>query len=309
MSTKYRGVTSTAWISYSNWQKNLVAKNRTQENGGAVPPARTRHQQRFLGISTRPGNGLTAELRQALDCRSEDTLDVPLLNRRLTAEEMWNPQMDWEQMLHGCLSNPSNRAAPVTRRDAAQVLFWVISHVAWLEAGLLQEPPISFLTRKQIGRALLRIDPELLSSRQRLQLDDGVRDGLRSLGGIPHVRSSHIHHLMDGPAARAWWRVEVAAQAVNGSADILMFADCYEVFQRPGLWAAWAETAMTRAGTLSVDACSAGFVEAIRRYREVNDTFPNKAQSQRLIRNMASRTTNVYPQMLSYLQLADVCAE
>ena len=309
MLKKYRGVRSTAWIGYSNWQKSLVAKNRTQENGGVVPPARTRRQQRFLSISARPGGGLTVELRQALNCRSGDTLDCPLLSRSLTAEEMWNPQMDWEQMLHGCLSDPSNSAAPVTRKDAAQVIFWVISHVVWLEAGLLQDPPIAFLTRNRPGRAPLRIDPELLSSRQRLQLDDGVRDGLRSLGGIPHVRSSHIHHLMDCPAARAWWRVEVTAQAVEGSGGILPFSHCYEVFQRPGLWAAWAETAMTRTGTLSVDACSAGFVEATRRYREVNGTFPNKAQSQRLIRNMASRTTNVYPQMLSYLQLADVCAE
>ena len=309
MLIEYRGARSTAWINYSNWQKSLVAKNRMQENGGVVPPVRTRRQQQFLSISARAGSGLTLELRQALDCRSEDALDCPLLSRSLTAEEMWNPQMDWEQMLHGCLSDPSNSAAPVTRKDAAQVLFWVICHVVWLEAGLLQDPPIAFFTRNQPGKAPLRIDPELLSSRQRLQLDDCVRDGLRSLGGIPHVRSSHIHHLMDCPAARAWWRVEVTAQAVEGSGGILPFADCYEVFQRPGLWAAWAETAMTRTGTLSVGACSAGFVEAIRRYREVNGTFPNKVQSQRLIRNMASRTTNVYPQMLSYLQLADVCAE
>ena len=309
MLAEYRGVRSTAWMSYSNWQKHLVAKNRTQENSGVVPPARSRRQQRILNIFSRSGGDLALELRQALDCQSDDTLDCPPLSRKLRAEEIRYPQMDWEQMLHECLSDPSNGGTPVTRKDAAQVLFWVISHVVWLEEGLLEDPPISFLTRHQIGRALLRIDPELLSSRQRLQLDDRVRDGLRSLGGIPHVRSSHIHHLMDSPAARAWWRVEVSAQAVNGSDGMLPFADCYEVFQRPGLWAAWAETAMTRTGTLSVDACSAGFVEAMRRYREVNDIFPNKTQSQRLIRNMASRTTNVYPQMLSHLQLADVCAE
>lgn len=308
MTAIYRGLPETAWTSYSDWQKSLVAKNRTIENGGIVPPTRTRRQQKLLGVVARSRHGLTSELRTALDSHSEQVLECPNLDRQLTADMIWNPQMEWELMLHSSLKNPSNGATPVTRSDAAQVLFWVICHLSWLEAGHMQDPPMPALTRSRFGSALLQIDPELLSKSQRIELDDAVRDVLRCLGGIPHVRSSHIHHLMDCPAARAWWRVEITYQSVIGSGGNLPWADCYEVFQQPGPWAAWAETAMTRTGTLSVDACSAGFVEASRRYRAAIGTFPKKAQSQELIRNMASRTSNVYPKMLPYLRLADLCA-
>ena len=308
MPESYRGLPATAWASYSDWQRNLVAKNRTNENDGIVPPTRTRRQQKLLGLVTRSRHSLTTELRTALDSHSDRTLECPDLSDELTADMIWSPQMEWELMLYSSMKNPSNGATPATRSDAAQVLFWVICNVSWLEAGHLQDPPLPALTKSRFGSALLRIDPAFLANSQRIQLDDAVRDILRCLGGIPHVRSSHIHHLMDCPAARAWWRVEISYQSVTGSEGNLPWEDCYEVFQQPGAWAAWAETAMTRTGTLSVDACSAGFVEASRRYRVANGSFPNKKESQGLIRRMASRTTNVYPKMLSYLQLADLCA-
>ena len=309
MSITYRGLSETAWNSYSNWQKSLVAKNRKNENGGVVPPARTRIQQEFLSIVAKSRRRLIAEMRKALDCSSELSLDCSILSSDLSTDMIWNPQMDWEQMVHSSLSNPPNGASPATRNDAAQVLFWVICHVAWLDAGHLQDPPIAALTKRRFGRALLRLDPESLSNTQRIQLDNVTRDVLRSLGGIPHVRSSHIHHLMDCPSARAWWRIEISHQAVTGSEGALFLSDCYEVFRQPSLWAAWAETAMTRTGTLSVDACSAAFVEAIRRYQAIHSSFPNKQQSQDLIKNMARRTTNVYPKMLPYQRLADLCAD
>ena len=309
MSITYRGLPETAWNSYSDWQKSLVAKNRKNENGGVVPPARTRIQQEFLSIVAKSRQRFIAEMRKALDCPSELSLDCPILNRDLSADMVWDPQVDWERMVHSSLNNPSSGASPATRNDAAQVLFWVICHLAWFETGHLQDPPMPALTKSRFGRALLRVDAESLSNRQRIQLDDAVRDVLRSLGGIPHVRSSHIHHLMDCPAARAWWRVEITNQAVAGSEGELSWTDCYEVFHQRGMWAAWAETAMTRTGTLSVDACSAGFVEASRRYRAIHNTFPNKQQSQDLIKNMARRSTNIYPKMLSYQRLADLCAD
>ena len=277
-----------AWERYTAWQQTLVAKNRRTDR--ADPAARARAQQRLLGAAEQSASALASALRAAAGCDPATVLRFPPLEVALTTDEMWHSQPAWEQMLHRSLA----RGPATTRRDASMVLFWVGCSICWFESGLLPDPPVHALVRRPHDLALLDADAASLDAESLLVLDSATRDVLRRVGGIPHVRSSYIHHLGDCPTARAWWRTEIAAQAAAASAGRLSVADCHETLNEAGCWAALIETAMTMAGTLCAGACAAGFVTAARTHRDAAGAWPSKSAAMELLANMSRRSAFAY---------------
>ena len=231
-------------------------------------------------------------------------LKIPPLQNSLTAVDLWEPQQNWEQMLHDSLSGTPN-VARATRSEAAQVLFWVACSVAWLESHGLEDPPSPMFTKQRFG-PILHIAPDKLSEEQRHLVDRATRDVLRGLGGIPHVRSGHNNHLLDCPTARAWWRVEIALQAQSSSDGALSFAECYEAFKPPGCWRAWTTTAMTLAGRLSAGQCAAGFATAIREHKRRHSSWPDGTRAREIASNIVRRSAGFYAGMLDHRALAQL---
>ena len=289
-----------AWERYTAWQQTLVAKNRRTDR--ANPADRARAQQRLLGSAEQSAQALASALRAATGCAATAPLRFPPLEVALTSDEMWHSQPAWEQMLHASLA----RAPATTRRDASMVLFWVGCSIAWLECGLLPDPPVHALVRRPYDLELLDADAASLDAESLLALDSATRDVLRRVGGIPHVRSSYIHHLGDCPTARAWWRTEIAAQAAAASGGRLSVAACHETLNEAGCWAALIETAMTMAGTLCAGACAAGFVAAARAHRADAGAWPSKTAAMGLLANMSRRSAFAYAGRLDPRALADM---
>ena len=311
MMDKCRGLPEGAWKSYSQWQQKLVAKNRRTDQ--TPPPVRAADQQQLMVAAADSASALTTMLREALGLSVGDMVGVPLLRSPLTAADLRASQQPavpaaaeatqrWEQMLHESLSSPDN-AAPATRSEAAQVLFWVACSVAWLESGGLEDPPAQMYTEQRFG-PIAHVDPNALDDKQRLLLDNASRDVLRGLGGIPHVRSGHNNHLLDCPTARAWWRVEIAQQAQSNSDGELSFTDCHEAFLQRGCWRAWTTTAMTMAGRLSAGQCAAGFASAMRAYETRHGAWPDGARAREIASNIVRRSARFYAGMLDHRTLA-----
>ena len=298
-----RGLPAEAWDSYSRWQWTLVAKKRGKD---PIPaPERASAQQRLLAAAAESSAALAATMREAFG--GGRLTDVPALREPLTSVEVRHPERGWEQMLHDSLAAPPHGTTAATRAEAAQVLFWVACTERWLESGMFEDPPAKMWTQHPFD-ALTTADPGSLTGDQRLVLDNATRDVLRGMGGIPHVRSAHNHHLLDCPTTRAWWRVEIAKQAAVNSNGALSLDACCEVFLQKGCWRAWTTTAMTQAGLLSAGPCVAGFVEAVARLRDAQDRWPTQAQARELAARMARRSAGCYPGMLNYRDLATMAA-
>jgi len=297
-----RGLSDDAWESYSRWQKSLVAKNRGTDE---TPVAdRSAAQQEFLRSAGHSAHAAADVLRDALRWPSNHGLAIPDLRGPLTVTDMRTPAAGWERMVHDSLAQPQT-GEPATRAEAAQVLFWVACSLRWLESGGFQGSPVSMFTQRPL-RPLLPRDPGGLDPSEILVLDGGTRDVLRGLGGIPHVRSAHNHHLLDCPTARAWWRVEIAEQAASKSDGALSVADCHEALLPSGCWRGWTTIAMTMAGRLSAGPCAAAFVSAATAHRNRHGDWPTQAQAREIASNVVRRSADFYAGMLDHRSLAQL---
>jgi hypothetical protein len=300
MTDAFRGLPDGAWESLSQWQKSLVAKKREADD---TPPAeRAAAQQEFLRATGHSAHTAADALRNALRYPADQALDIPTLKTPLGVADIQTPAMTWEQMLHKSLAQPET-GAPATRADAAQVLFWVACSLRWLESDGLEGSPVAMFTKKPV-RPLLPRDPSSLAPVDRLVLDDGTRDVLRGIGGIPHVRTGLTHHLLDCPAARAWWRVEIAEQAAAHSDGTATVADCHEVLLDPGCWRGWTTTAMTMAGRLSAGPCVAAFIAAARAHQDREGALPRGKEVGEIASNIVRRSSDYYAGMLDHRTLA-----
>ena len=302
MTENCRGLPEDAWESYSRWQKSLVAKNRGTDETPAAD--RSAVQQEFLRAAGHSAHAAAESLRGALRYPNDHNLPIPVLLAPLSAAHVQTPAAVWEQMVHDSLARPEN-CEPATRAEAAQVLFWVACSLRWLESGGFEGSPVAMFTRQPV-RPLLRHDPARLEPDQSLVLDNGTRDVLRGLGGIPHVRSAHNRHLLDCPTARAWWRVEIAEQAAANSEGALSVADCHEALLPSGCWRGWTNTAMTMAGRLSAGPCAAAFVAATKAHRRRHGNWPIEAQARKIASNIVRRSADFYAGMLDHRILAQL---
>lgn len=302
MTEDCRGLSEDAWESYSRWQKSLVAKNRGTDETPAAD--RSAAQQEFLRAAGHSAHAAADALRDALQCPSNQRLAIPDLLGSLTVTDMHTPATGWERMVYDSMVQPE-AGKLATRAEAAQVLFWVACSLRWLESGGFQGSPVSMFTKRPL-RPLLARDPAGLDPSERLVLDDGTRDVLRGLGGIPHVRSAHNHHLLDCPTARAWWRVEIAEQGASNSDGTLSVADCHEALLPSGCWRGWTTTAMTMAGRLSAGPCVAAFISVARTHRSQHGDWPTEAQAREIASNIVRRSADFYAGMLDHRALAQL---
>ena len=303
----YRGLASpeAAWRSYSAWVATVVERRRARGRTTADDD-RVRSQQEILLAASQSCAALSSALRQRLRCAPTATLRFPTPHEPVTTEQLQRPREAWETSLHRALRTADE---PVTRADAAQNLFWVVSHVSWLEAEMLPEPPLRAFVYSGVGAGLLKAAPTEMSDEQRLDVDSATRDLLRHLGGIPHVHDATVSHLReDCPSSRAWWRTEAAQQAQRASAGGLTFGDCYEVFSVAGLWVAYVRASMTRTAVLAAPTCGAGFVEACLRHRVESGALPSKATAVLMLQNMARRCAGLHPGAIEHRRLAELAA-
>ena len=300
MTDNCRGLPEDAWESYSRWQKSLVAKNRRTDETPAAD--RSAAQQEFLRDAGHSAHAAAIALRTALRYPDNQDSAIPVLLSPLTVAEIHAPTGGWERIVHDSLAQPQN-SEPATRAEAAQVLFWVACSLRWLESGGFGGSPVAMFTKQPL-RPLLPRDPAELDPSERLVLDDGTRDVLRGLGGIPHVRSGHTQHLLDCPTARAWWRVEIAEQAAANSDGALSVAECHEALLSSGCWRGWTTTAMTMAGRLSAGPCVAAFVAATRAHHDQHQEWPTGAQAREIASNIVRRSADFYAGMLDHRTLA-----
>ncbi len=142
------------------------------------------------------GKRLRARLRLGLGTRIEAP---PMPRIRLTVAEYRDPPIELEEEI--------GRAwrGRVRAEVAAQPLFWMLCHIAWIENGCLGASGF------ELEQALLlggKRGPELRT-----------RTFLRRTGGLAVVRGN-VSVYSDCPLARAWWRYELARQvacATSGS--------------------------------------------------------------------------------------------
>lgn len=302
MTANGRGLPEDAWGSYLRLQEALVAKNRRTDTTPAAD--RSAAQQQFLRGTAHSAQAAADTLRAALKYPEKRDLGVPPLLGSLSVSDIRTPTVAWEQMVHDSLARPQN-GSPTTRAEAATVAFWAACSLRWLESGGFQGSPVSLFTKEPL-RPLLPRDPAELDTSERLVLDDGTRDVLRGLGGIPHVRSAHNHHLLDCPTARAWWRVEIASQAASKSGGSLSVADSHEALLPRGCWRAWTTTAMTMAGRLAAGPCVAAFVTVARGHLSQHGGWPTEVQARDIAKNIVRRSADFYAGMLDHRTLAQL---
>ena len=305
----YRGLppADDAWRTYNLWLRNIVEPKRAHTRTPA-DAVRVCGQQQLLAAAADSADAFAAEMRPTLGCSAVTHLRFPLPAEPLTADELRHPDMVWETALHYDLTGAHQRN-PATRADAAQTVFWIASHITWLEQQKLPDPPLEAFVHKPLNLALLETAADELDADARLAVDDAARELLRRLGGLAHVRGATVGAIQtDCPTMRAWWRVETSRQAAEASNNALSFEDCYETFANPGVWVAYVSAAMSRSATLAAGRCAAGFVLAAQRHQIRNDEWPTRAESTTLLSNMARRSAGMYPALLHHSQLADLAA-
>lgn len=203
---------------FTGWQRSLIASNRGNGLAGGVDLREARLGQEELVAALHEGSkGLAAYLREQLGLVGQRIGDdLPWLPRQLTPEEAFEPPLQLESELHEAWSGV------VPAGLASQPQFWVLCHIAWMEAGLLGDDLIATFTRPP-------------SRSQAAGMDEGIlevqaRTFLRHICGLPLVRGK-ISVFSDCPLARAWWRSRLAAEAA-ANAPHLSFADAHSAMHR-----------------------------------------------------------------------------
>ena len=305
----YRGLppADDAGHTYNNWLRAIVETKRARTRTPA-DIARTADQQALLAAAADSATSLASELRPKLGTSPATLLRFPLPTTRLTANELRHPNIVWETAMHLATTGAHQRN-PATRADAAQTIFWVGSHVAWLEAGTLPDPPLDAFVHRTLNVDTLNADPQQLNAAERTHIDDAARELLRRLGGLAHVRGATVGAVQsDCPTMRAWWRVEASRQASEASQGDLAYEQCYETFANAGIWAAYVSAAMARTATLTAPRCAAALVAAARDHHNNTGHWPTRTQTVALLTNMARRAASIHPGLVHHRRLARLAA-
>ncbi len=183
---------------FSDWQRGLTTNAKSNQ-----PEEQVAERQRELIASVKAGSAQFAEyLRAQLGVDREASLEAPQLPRKIDPSEVRNPPFELERRL--C----DHWAGQLGAREASQPMRWTHWHLIWIE----QE---QFGAR--LGEAFLG---KLSNGEEEKKQEAAVRNLLRRLGGLPHVRGK-VSVLSDCPFARAWWRGRVAAAVSSASEGML----------------------------------------------------------------------------------------
>lgn len=184
---------------FSNWQRGVTLTDRHNQSAEDVAD----HQQDLIESVGGGSASLAAYLREQLGISTSEELNTLTLPRTIDHSEFRDPPFQLEREL------AAEWVDQVHPREASQALFWTICHLGWIEEGRLGE---------QLDEALLG---SIGSGTEVGTNEAAVRNLLRRMGGLPHVRGK-VSVLNDCPLSRAWWRgrlAEEAAASCNGSFD------------------------------------------------------------------------------------------
>ena len=175
---------------FSNWQRGLTLTDRRNQS---VEDVAERQQQLIEAVKGGSAD-LATYLRERLGISADEELDLLVLPRAIAHSEFRDPPFQLERELVEAWANQ------VHPREASQALFWTICHLGWIEEGQLGE---------QLDEALLG---SIESGAEVKTEEAAVRNLLRRMGGLPHVRGK-VSVLNDCPLSRAWWRGRLAVEA------------------------------------------------------------------------------------------------
>ena len=182
---------------FSNWQRGLTTDKRTQSS------QEVKDRQDELIASVRQGSAsLGKYLRTQLGIDAGTEIEAPLLPRQVSAAEFRNPPFQLERELYERWTNQLNA------NQASQPLIWTHWHVHWIEQGQFGE---------RLDEALLW---SLSTGAEEKKPEDAVRNLLRRLGGLSHVRGK-VSVLSDCPFSRAWWRGRISNVVSSASEGTL----------------------------------------------------------------------------------------
>lgn len=209
---------------FTAWQKSLVPVKQNQTR----TPATIKKQQNLTSAADSSAECLAKTLRTAL-CIENDELSPPPISKG-TASEMLNRPWEWEKRVH-------TELASVERKHAHQPQWWYLCHIGWLENGVFDDPPAATFNGR-VPAGLLSKPSDGFTQTESETLDSAVRNILRRLGGLLHVRHQP-RVALDPPIPAAWWRRTIAEKisAVDELAQEGWDADrCHRVLRSSSLW-------------------------------------------------------------------------
>lgn len=118
----------------------------------------------------------------------------------------------------------------ITPKDACNPQYWFAVHIEMMKKGTIESRFLGF-KENQSGCASIK---RSLDSNDADEIDSSVRDVLRRLGGIPHVRGKRTAYA-DCPTARLWWRYHYAVEYLQYFNEARA-EDIYKFLQNSGMW-------------------------------------------------------------------------
>ena len=268
---------------FSDWQVGLVTMPRRVNTHVAE-----RQQALYEAVDSGPVV-LARHLRTELGIPETEAIDAPTLPTMLSASEFRNPTFEYERKL------APDWAGRILPREAAQPLFWTRCHIDWLERGYLSNKTDEALTGK------------LTSGAREDSTENGARNLLRRLGGLPVVRGKRSV-LMDCPLSRAWWRNRLA-QHIAASSDGKFTADAaHRVLHASN--DAWARLVGDAVDRITVMNSSRARGALLYQYRDASRDVGGIAplELQRAARAMAREGVALTFDVLDWSELLDLAA-
>ncbi len=182
---------------FSNWQRGLTTDKRTQSSQEVKD-----RQDELIEAVKQGTTSLGRYLRAQLGMTPDAEIEAPPLPRPVSAAEFRNPPFQLERLL--C----ERWVGQLNAHQASQPLIWTHWHIHWIEQGQFGE---------RLDEAFLG---SLATGAEEKKAEDAVRNLLRRLGGLPHVRGK-VSVLSDCPFSRAWWRGRISNEVSSASEGTL----------------------------------------------------------------------------------------
>lgn len=279
------------------WRHSLVERKRSGRSSD-----RELAQHNLLSAAAQSSSAFVQHIRASLGLGSADS-EAPSLNGWRLDKEVLSPQPAtatrlWEELCDG----PWNRAR------AANETWWLRAFARWAEEGALPDPPGECLAGSIPTGAL--DDPESWNDDTAAAADNAIRNMLRCVGGIPHVRGQGALNIMDSSLAAAWWQAEIAHTASSPTLGIgPSFDAALRVVSRRSVWrrgtsGGWVlpQQLFRRTPRLAHPNCMAGVVLVLLELENASD---NKVTA--ILERLASRSLLVDFDFLTPQEIVEVC--
>ena len=194
-----RSILDRAAAPFGVWQRELVFEKKKyasrKDEGEVIRRDVSARQRELLAAVSKGPVALGRYLRGKLGVGEKVAIGAPVFQRpKLTPGEYVNPPVPLETELGAAWADD------VSPKEASRSVFWLLSHIEWIEQGRLG------------GAAALK--EALLEGPGRGGTEGQVRNFLRRTGGLPLIRGK-TSVFSDCTLARAWWRHRLAAEVAE----------------------------------------------------------------------------------------------